>query len=446
MHSDLKKHGTAQKPWWMRLEEQTEGEAPKKSYLKMLVAVALIAVVGYAGFQLFQKQKASGRDKVTDVIAKAQGLLPVKQHFGPQDDGTLPTASSYYDSKAREVAQRHFRYFALSDEKAATEYVDGIEKALAELKEIEGSVSGSKDQWLYWNTVQQLHWYAALNSVDVAKKKSHLQTQIDTINKLEKDTVAAAILAVDADPSAPGTSVLAKWKSLAEKELSFADNVLPAIKADEGLSATIEFEDGKKATLKFFSSCAPKTVETFVALAKSGFYNGTAIHEADQTEKTLIGGSALSRLVPNRPRVWHKDELGYSIPAEPNLRLPIKKGSIAADRVTAASHGSHFVVHLEDAKGPNYGETVFAEVTEGLDVFENYLKNVTVVTDADADNKHLPTTPLKIKSITVTGNVQYPSDDSWKAKIADPKIPELLPEEKKAETQPTSAPASAPAK
>jgi len=57
--------------------------------------------------------------------------------------------------------------------------------------------------------------------------------------------------------------------------------------ADKSAAGTVEGIKGPKATLKtkfgdmdivFFPEKAPKHVENFIALAKSGFYNGTIFH------------------------------------------------------------------------------------------------------------------------------------------------------------------------
>jgi cyclophilin family peptidyl-prolyl cis-trans isomerase len=430
--------------WWEKLADINEDRKIGRRIGQLVLGLALVGIVAYLGITLTRKSRETARGAVGDVLSRAQELLP--QDPSAASLVNVREAGNYYSSKSRDLFMRQLSAGAFMDAKGAAEYVGKCDKSLADLREIEADASASKDAWLYWNTVQQLHWYAAMNSTEPATRKEHLQKQIAVLDRMKKDFANHMVLST-AQPSAEGAqgSLVDRWRAMAEQELKSVDLIVGAPPADAGLSATFELEGGKSFTLKFYSSAAPKTVETFVALIQKGFFNGSAFHGVDSGEGTLTGGSALSRIVPERARIWHKDTLGYAIPNEANPLLRIVKGSVTTERAGSGSHGSHFVIHTEESATPNYGETVFAEVSSGLEHLEAYLKTAVVVTDPDVDNKHLPVTPLRIVKATVTGTPAHASDDSWRAVIEDPKTPELSAEEKRlAESQPTTAPTTIP--
>lgn len=439
-------------PWWIRIASAKSADGSSKSLLRFATILVILAAAALGGWQFMKKSKAKARDEVADVVNKAQKLLP-QAYSGAAGSLTEPSIylaslkSDYFDGGSR-------RAMMLLDEKKCAEYVASAEKTIAELAEIDGKARGSADEWRYLNTLQQLHWYCALNSTDAAKRKSHLEKQTALLNDLDKLAKSNPLLSAEPDPTKPGVTLVGRWKSLVEKELASAPAQLPAIVQDAGVKGTIELEDGKKIGIKFYSRYAPKAVQNFIAHAKAGYYNGTAIFSVDGAAQTMTGGSALTRLIPDRPRAWHKDSLTTGLPHEPTMRLPIKKGVLTTDTsdfTLTGAHASRFVIHMEDGeelgirglydaqRSPRSAPCVFAVITDGLDALESYMKSVQLVADVAAENKQLPTNPLKIKSIQIEGDQDVKTDDSWTPKIEEPKVPEQLPEEKQPESQPTTA-------
>ncbi len=118
--------------------------------------------------------------------------------------------------------------------------------------------------------------------------------------------------------------------------------------------------------IKFYADLAPKHVENFIKLAKSGFYNGTIFHR-------VIPGFMIQGGDPNTKDFAKKDAYGqggpgYNIKAEFN-ETPHKRGIVsmarAADPDTA---GSQFFIVVEDSRFLDRKYTVFGEVVRGLGV------------------------------------------------------------------------------
>lgn len=56
------------------------------------------------------------------------------------------------------------------------------------------------------------------------------------------------------------------------------------------IDATVNFKDGKKIRLELYPEIAPITVENFVALARSGFYDGLCFHRVIKNFMIQGGG------------------------------------------------------------------------------------------------------------------------------------------------------------
>jgi cyclophilin family peptidyl-prolyl cis-trans isomerase len=142
-------------------------------------------------------------------------------------------------------------------------------------------------------------------------------------------------------------------------------------------------------TVTLDHTAAPKTVENFVKLANSNFYNGLKFH----------------RVVPNfviqggDPKGDGTGGPGYTIPAEIKLKHTI--GAIAMARTgddvnpSRASSGSQFYVTLQALPSLDGQYTVFGYVTAGMDVVQ---KIGAVPTDPTND---MPLTDVIIKKITI---------------------------------------------
>ncbi|MDF0677103.1 MAG: peptidylprolyl isomerase [Nitrospira sp.] len=161
--------------------------------------------------------------------------------------------------------------------------------------------------------------------------------------------------------------VLAVGLSVSGNALVVAADNTPASKteAPKGSRAIIKTKFGD-IEIKFYPDVAPKHVENFIKLAKSGFYNGTIFHR-------VIPGFMIQGGDPNTKDTLKKDTYGqggpgHTIKAEFS-DIPHKRGIVsmarAADPDTA---GSQFFIVVEDSRFLDGKYTVFGEVTKGIGV------------------------------------------------------------------------------
>jgi peptidyl-prolyl cis-trans isomerase B (cyclophilin B) len=117
-----------------------------------------------------------------------------------------------------------------------------------------------------------------------------------------------------------------------------------------------------------FPDLAPKHVESFLKLVKSGFYNGTIFHRIIPGFM-IQGGDPLTKDPANRSR-YGTGGPGYTVPAEFN-KVPHEKGILSAARTADPnSAGSQFFIVVDKAPHLDGQYTVFGEIVKGLDVAE----------------------------------------------------------------------------
>ncbi len=120
--------------------------------------------------------------------------------------------------------------------------------------------------------------------------------------------------------------------------------------------------------LVLFPELAPKHVESFLKLVKSGFYNGTIFHRIIPGFM-IQGGDPLTKDPANRSR-YGTGGPGYTLPAEFN-RVAHEKGILSAARTADPnSAGSQFFIMVDKAPHLDGQYTVFGEIVKGLDVVE----------------------------------------------------------------------------
>ena len=117
-----------------------------------------------------------------------------------------------------------------------------------------------------------------------------------------------------------------------------------------------------------FPDLAPKHVESFLKLAKSGFYNGTIFHRIIPGFM-IQGGDPLTKDPANRSR-YGTGGPGYTVPAEFN-KVIHEKGILSAARTADPnSAGSQFFIMVDKAPHLDGQYSVFGEVVKGLDVVD----------------------------------------------------------------------------
>ncbi|HMU56084.1 MAG TPA: peptidylprolyl isomerase [Nitrospira sp.] len=138
-------------------------------------------------------------------------------------------------------------------------------------------------------------------------------------------------------------------------------------KTDAGTSprAIIKTKFGEME-IAFFPDKAPKHVENFLKLAKSGFYNGTIFHR-------VIPGFMIQGGDPNTKDVNKPETYGLGGPSE-RLKaefndIPHRRGIVSMARTNDPnSAGSQFFIVVKDSNFLDHQYTVFGEVVKGLEV------------------------------------------------------------------------------
>lgn len=170
--------------------------------------------------------------------------------------------------------------------------------------------------------------------------------------------------------------------------------------------ATITMSDGKKIVLELYPKEAPTTVENFISLANSGFYNGVTFHRTEP-EFVIQGGSKTGTGVSG--------ETEYTIEGEFSANGIENSISHVAGVISMARNGysynsaySQFFITVVDAVGLDGSYAAFGRVIEGMDVV-NEIANVEVVTrDDDQADANKPINPPVMESVTVdTKGIQY---------------------------------------
>jgi len=118
--------------------------------------------------------------------------------------------------------------------------------------------------------------------------------------------------------------------------------------------------------IRFFPDKAPKHVESFIKLAKAGFYDKTIFHR-------VIPGFMIQGGDPNTKDEKDKSKYGtgdpgYKIKAEFNDRPHVCGAVSMARSQDPDSAGSQFFIVVKDTPHLNGKYTVFGEVVKGMEV------------------------------------------------------------------------------
>jgi cyclophilin family peptidyl-prolyl cis-trans isomerase len=119
--------------------------------------------------------------------------------------------------------------------------------------------------------------------------------------------------------------------------------------------------------IKFYNSASPVTVNNFLNLAKTDFYNGTKFHRV-MKDFMIQGGDPLSK--DDNWAIHGSGGPDYKFDDEFN-NYPIVKGNLAMANSGPNTNGSQFfIVTAESTPWLDGKHTNFGEVTEGMEVVE----------------------------------------------------------------------------
>ena len=164
---------------------------------------------------------------------------------------------------------------------------------------------------------------------------------------------------------------------------------------------TFEMEDGGIMKAELYPEIAPNTVNNFISLIKSGFYDGLIFHR-------VISGFMIQGGDPEGSGMGGP---GYSIKGEfsqNGFSNPLKHSAgvlSMARSMTPDSAGSQFFIMHKDSPHLDGAYAAFGKITEGIDVVNRIAETAT-------DYNDRPLEEQKLKSVTVDCfGAEYPEPE-----------------------------------
>jgi cyclophilin family peptidyl-prolyl cis-trans isomerase len=124
--------------------------------------------------------------------------------------------------------------------------------------------------------------------------------------------------------------------------------------------ANFVMENGGEFTVQLFPDKAPLTVNSFVFLAREGFFDGVTFHRV--LEGFMAQGGDPTGTGMGGP--------GYEFVNEDSDLTFDKAGVLAMANAGRDTNGSQFFITFDAAEFLNGGYTIFGQVTEGMDVVD----------------------------------------------------------------------------
>jgi len=160
--------------------------------------------------------------------------------------------------------------------------------------------------------------------------------------------------------------------------------------------AVIKTNEGEMV-IEFWSDAAPKTVENFKKLARSGFYDGTTFHRI--VKGFMIQGGDPNSKDPAKDNSYGQGGPGYKIKAEFNNHSH-ERGVISMARgPDPDSAGSQFFICLAPVPRLDGQYTTFGKLIKGDDVLEKI--GDTPVTRNSMGENSKPTKRVVIESVKI---------------------------------------------
>ncbi|WP_246608338.1 peptidylprolyl isomerase [Paenibacillus agaridevorans] len=153
---------------------------------------------------------------------------------------------------------------------------------------------------------------------------------------------------------------------------------------------TIELSNDKLIKIELYPEVAPNSVNNFISLVQSGYYDGLIFHR-------VIPGFMIQGGDPDGNGMGGP---GYSIPGEFSEngfenKLKHTRGVLSMARTNAPdSAGSQFFIMVEDAPSLDNLYASFGKVIEGIEAADEIVAQ-------DRDDNDKPLEPISMKKVTV---------------------------------------------
>jgi len=157
--------------------------------------------------------------------------------------------------------------------------------------------------------------------------------------------------------------------------------------------------------VELYRGLTPITVDNFVSLAKSGFYNDLVWHRIDSSFVIQIGDPN-TRGGGGNNNTWGSGHSPQTIAFENVTTLHNDVGYLAMARIgnDYNSASSQFFINLVDNRSPLDGKyAVFGKVISGMDVVNSF-KNIPVYPVPPQGVCCQPKTPVFLTNVTISNN------------------------------------------
>ena len=166
--------------------------------------------------------------------------------------------------------------------------------------------------------------------------------------------------------------------------------------AEQNEVAILQTSDGDMV-IQFWDDAAPKTIDNFKKLARSGFYDGTTFHRI-MKDFMIQGGDPLSK-DPAKEEHYGDGGPGYQIPAEFNHHDHVR-GVISMAREDAPdTAGSQFFICLAPVPRLNGKYTTFGKLINGDEVLTKISEHAVKKNSAGEMSKPLDRVVIKTVKI-----------------------------------------------
>lgn len=163
---------------------------------------------------------------------------------------------------------------------------------------------------------------------------------------------------------------------------------------------TIEMENGKLIKAELYPEKAPNTVNNFISLVKSGFYDGVIFHRV--ISGFMIQGGDPTGVGTGGPGYTIKGE--FAMNGFKNNDLKHTRGVLSMARAMHPnSAGSQFFIMHQNSSHLDGQYAAFGKVIEGIEVVDE-------IASVKTDWNDKPQIPQTMKKVTVeTFGAEYPA-------------------------------------
>ncbi len=162
---------------------------------------------------------------------------------------------------------------------------------------------------------------------------------------------------------------------------------------------TIEMADGKIIKAELYPDKAPNTVNNFISLVSSGFYDGLIFHRV--ISGFMIQGGDPAGVGTGGPGYNIKGE--FALNGYTNNNIKHERGVLSMARAMSPnSAGSQFFIMHKNASHLDGQYAAFGKVTEGIETVDE-------IASVATDWNDKPKSPQIMRKVTVqTFGVEYP--------------------------------------